>query len=92
VFDINVKLPQDVVKRAASQQWYDEITLNKKPIRNEGRFRITAPVADNGYESQISPVQIDKGGNNVLEVRFKYPGYKVLEISAMAQVPLIRKN
>ena len=92
VFDINIKLPQDVARKAASEQWYQEITLNKKPIRNEGRFRITAPVADNNYESQISPVQLDKEGNNVLEIRFKYAGYKVLEISAMAQVPIIRKN
>jgi len=92
VFDVNIKLPQDVARRAGTEQWYEEITLNKKPIRNEGRFRITAPVADNNYESQISPVELDKDGNNVLEIRFKYPGYKVFEISAMAQVPIIRKN
>ena len=92
VFDINIKLPPEVAQKAGSEQWYQEITLNKKAIKNEGRFRITAPVAGNGFESQISPVQMDKAGNNVLEVRFKYPGYKVFEISTMAQVPLIRKN
>ncbi len=92
VFDVNIKLPQDVARKAGTEQWYQEITLNRKPIRNEGRFRITAPVADNNYESQISPVELDKDGNNVLEIRFKYPGYKVFEISAMAQVPIIRKN
>ncbi len=92
VFDVNIKLPPDVARKAGSEQWYDEITLNRKPIRNEGRFRITAPVANNNFESQISPVELDKGGNNVLEIRFKYAGYKVLEISAMAQVPIIRKN
>ncbi len=92
VFDINIKLPQEVVQKAGSEKWYDEITLNKKEIKNEGRFRITAPVAANGYEAQISPVQMDKVGNNVLEVRFKYQGFRVFEVSAMAQVPLIRKN
>jgi hypothetical protein len=92
VFDVSIKLPPDVAKKAASQQWYDEITLDKKPIRNEGRFRITAPLPDNDYESQISPVQMDKAGNNILEVRFKHQGFEVLEISTMAQVPIIRKN
>lgn len=92
VFDINFKLPPEVAQKAGSEQWYQEITLNRKPIKNEGRFRITAPVASNGYESQISPVEMDKAGNNVLEVHFKYPGLRVFEISAMAQVPLIRKN
>jgi hypothetical protein len=92
VFDINIKLPPEVAQKAGSEQWYQDITLNKRPIKNEGRFRITAPVAANNYESQISPVQMDKAGNNVLEVHFKYPGFKVFEVSAMAQVPLIRKN
>ncbi|MDH3252875.1 MAG: hypothetical protein OEM41_08790, partial [Ignavibacteria bacterium] len=59
---------------------------------NEGRFRITSPTADNNYESQVTPVQMDKDGNNILEVRFSYPGFRVFEVSAMAQVPIIRKN
>jgi hypothetical protein len=92
VFDITVKLPQEIAARAGSAQWYEEITINKKPIKNEGRFRITAPKADNNYESLITPVQMDKEGNNILEIRFKYPGYRAFEISAMAQVPIIRKN
>jgi hypothetical protein len=92
VFDITIKLPQEVAAKAGTEQWYQEITINKKPIKNEGRFRITSPKADNNYESLISPVQMDKEGNNILEVRFKYPGYRVFEISAMAQVPIIRKN
>jgi len=92
VFDITVKLPQEVAARAGSEQWYQEITINKKPIKNEGRFRITAPNAGNNYESLITPVQMDKAGNNILEIRFKYPGYRTFEISAMAQVPIIRKN
>lgn len=92
VFDITLKLPADVAEKAAKEQWYKEITINKKPIKNEGRFRISAPRADNNYESLVSPVQMDKEGNNILEVRFMYPGFRVLEISAMAQVPIIRKN
>ena len=92
VFDITVKLPPEVAAKAGSEQWYKEITINKKPIKNEGRFRITAPRAENNYESLISPVQMDKDGNNILEVRFMYPGYRVFEVSAMAQVPIIRKN
>ena len=46
VFDITVKLPPEVAARAGSEQWYKEITINKKPIKNEGRFRITAPRAE----------------------------------------------
>ena len=92
VFDVNIKLPRELVQKADREQWYDAITINKKPIKNEGRFRITSPTADNGYESLITPVQMDKGGRNILEVRFRYPGYRIFEISAMAQVPIIRKN
>jgi hypothetical protein len=92
VFDITIKLPPEIAAKAGTEQWYQEITINKKPIKNEGRFRITAPKADNNYESLITPVQMDKEGNNILEIRFKYPGYRAFEISAMAQVPIIRKN
>jgi hypothetical protein len=92
VFEINIKLPKEVAEKAGAEQWYESITINKKPIKNEGRFTITSPAADNNYESQVSPVQMDKEGNNILEVRFKYPGYKVFEVSTMAQVPIIRKN
>ncbi len=92
VFEINVKLPQEIAARAGTEQWYESITINNTPIKNEGRFTITAPTADNNYESQISPVQMDKEGRNILEVRFKFPGFKVFEISTMAQVPIIRKN
>jgi hypothetical protein len=35
---------------------------------------------------------MDKAGRNILEIRFKYAGFRVFEISAMAQVPIIRKN
>jgi hypothetical protein len=92
VFDLNIKLPQDLATNARQSQWYESLTLDKKPVKNEGRFRITAPTAENNYESQITPVQMDKGGGNILEVKFKFKGYKVFEVSAMAQVPIIRKN
>jgi hypothetical protein len=92
VFDVNIKLPVEIAEHAKTKPWYDEITINKKLVKNEGRVRVTAPTADNGYEAQISPLQMDKAGNNVLEIKFSYPGLKVFEISAMAQVPIIRKN
>lgn len=92
VFDVNIKLPVEIAKNAAGKQWYDQITINNKIIKNEGRVKITAPMASNNYEAQISPVQMDKGGKNVLEVRFKYPAFKVFKVSVMAQKPIIKKN
>jgi hypothetical protein len=91
VFDVNIKLPKEIAE-AKGESWYDRITINNNPIKNEGRFRITAPLPDNNYESQITPVQMDKAGNNILEVRFKKAAFKVYEISAMAQVPIMKKN
>jgi hypothetical protein len=92
VFDVNIKLPRELAEGAGREQWYDLITINNTPIKNEGRFRITSPTSDNGYESQITPVQMDKEGRNILEVRFKKSSYRVYEISAMAQVPIMKKN
>ncbi|HMK39154.1 MAG TPA: hypothetical protein VK569_07415 [Bacteroidota bacterium] len=92
VFDVNIKLPRELAEGAGREQWYDRITINNTPIKNEGRFRITSPSSDNGYESQITPVQMDKEGKNILEVRFRKSSYKVYEISAMAQVPIMKKN
>ena len=92
VFDVNIKLPRELAEGAGREQWYDLITINTTPIKNEGRFRITSPTSDNGYESQITPVQMDKEGRNILEVRFKKSSYRVYEISAMAQVPIMKKN
>ena len=92
VYDVNVKLPQEVAEKAGQQQWFESITIDKKPIKNEGRFRVTSPTAENNYEALITPVQMDKEGKNILEVRFKYPGFRVFEVSTMAQVPIIRKN
>ncbi len=92
VYDITVKLPKEIAERAGREQWYQTITIDRKPIKNEGRYRITAPGPENNYESLITPVQTDREGNSVLEVRFRYPGYRAFEVSAMAQVPIIRKN
>ena len=41
---------------------------------------------------RITPVQMDKGKDNVLEVRFNHSSMKVFEVSAMAQKPIIKKN
>lgn len=92
VFDINIKLPKEVAQNAGSKQWYEYITMNGNVLKNEGRFRIVAPAADNNYECQISPVQMVKDSDNILEVKFKYPALKVFEVSAMAQKPIIKKN
>ncbi|MBL7996005.1 hypothetical protein JNM05_11600 [bacterium] len=92
VFDINIKLPEEVAQSSGLSQWYDEITINKKAIKNEGRFSITSPTAGNSYECQITPVQMSKGGDNILEVRFKHNSFKVFEVSVMAQKPIIKKN
>ena len=49
-------------------------------------------MTSNNYEAQISPVQMDKEGRNVLEVRFKYSAFKVFKVSVMAQKPIIKKK
>ncbi len=92
VYEINIKLPEEIAKNAANQKWYEKITLNGEELKNEGRIKIIAPTASNDYECKISPVQMDAGGRNILEVTFKFPSYKIYEISVMAQKPLIRKN
>lgn len=92
VFDVNIKLPEEVSRSASTRQWFKEITINKKPIKNEGRFTISSPTAENGYESVITPVQMNKGQDNILEVRFNHSSFKVFEVSVMAQKPLIKKN
>lgn len=92
VFDINIKVPKEIADKAGASQWFTAMTLNKKLIKTEGHMRITAPTADNDYEAQITPVQMDKAGDNIIEVRFNYPSFKLFEVSVMAQVPLIRKN
>jgi hypothetical protein len=92
VFDVNIKVPPEVADRAGKQQWFTVMTLNKKVVKTEGHMRVIAPTADNDYEAQITPVQMFKNKDNIIEIRFKYPSFQLFEVSVMAQVPLIRKN
>ncbi|MBN2036480.1 MAG: hypothetical protein JW768_07030 [Chitinispirillaceae bacterium] len=92
VYDVNIKLPKEVAQNAASTQWYETIKLNKKLLKNEGRFTITAPTAENDYVCQMTPVQMSKEKTNVLEIVFKYPAFKVVQVSVMVQKPIIKKN
>jgi cell fate (sporulation/competence/biofilm development) regulator YmcA (YheA/YmcA/DUF963 family) len=92
VYDINIKLPKELAENAAAEQWYDKISLNKKELKNEGRFSITAPSASNDYECQISPVQMNKGKGNILEISFSHASFKVHSLSVMVQKPIIKKN
>ncbi len=92
VYDVNIKLPKEIAANAAQQQWYDRITLNNRELKNEGRFTISAPTAENGYECQITPVQMTKGKNNILEITFSHPSFKAHPISVMVQKPIIKKN
>jgi hypothetical protein len=92
VYDVNIKLPKEVAQNAAASQWYDEILLNKKQLKNEGRFSISAPSATNDYECQITPVQMNKGQSNILEVNFTYRAFKPFTVSVMVQKPIIKKN
>jgi len=91
VYDVNIKLPKEIAENAATQQWYEAISLNKKLLKNEGRFSITAPSASNDYECQITPVQMNKGKANMLEITFNHPSFKVHPVSIMVQKPLIKK-
>ena len=91
VFDVNITIPLELAQNAEQKAWFDEININKKQIKNEGRFHITAPTSANNYESQITPVQINKGSTNILEIKLKYDGFKAFEVSVMAQKPIIRK-
>ncbi len=92
VYDVNIKLPQYIAKNAASEQWYEKITLNKKLLKNEGRFTISAPVAKNNYECQVTPVRMQKDKNNFLDIYFRLNSYKVHTLSVMAQKPIIKKH
>jgi hypothetical protein len=92
VYDVNIKLPKDVAENAGTEQWYNAISLNKILLKNEGRFSISAPSATNNYECQITPVQMNKGKGNILEITFEHNSFKVHQVSVMVQKPLIKKN
>ena len=92
VYEVYIRLPKEVAENASTAQWYDKITLNKKVVKNEGRFSITSPLASNGYECQITPLRAVKDGDSVLEVHFTHPSFKVQQVSIMAQKPIIKKH
>ncbi|MBF0430943.1 MAG: hypothetical protein HQK83_06665 [Fibrobacteria bacterium] len=92
VYDVNIKLPEEIAKNATSEQWYEKITLNKTPLKNEGRFTITAPNAENNYECQLSPVRMKKDESNYVDIYFKHNSFKPIPISVMAQKPIIKKH
>jgi hypothetical protein len=92
VYDVNIKLPKVIAQNAATQQWYDKITLNKKELKNEGRFTISAPTAATDYECQITPVQMTKGKGNILDITFSHKSFTVHPVSVMVQKPIIKKN
>lgn len=92
VYDVNIKLPKTVAKNAATKQWYDKITLNKKILKNEGRFTISAPTPSSNYECQITPMRVRKDKSNILDIYFSHNSFKVFNISVMVQKPIIKKN
>jgi len=91
VFDVNLTLPPELAKNTEQKAWFDEITINGKQIKNEGRFHITAPTSANNYESQITPVQLNKGSVNILQIKLQANTFMAFEVSVMAQRPIIRK-
>jgi hypothetical protein len=92
VYEVNIKLPKSLAKSASSKKWYEKMTMNKKLLKNEGRFSITAPDPANSYISKVAPLQVNKSGDNVLEVHFKANSFRVYEVSIMAQKPLMKKH
>lgn len=91
-WDVNVKLPKEVAKDAGSASWYEQMTMNKKVLKPEGRFTITAPTSENNYTALIAPLEVVKNGDSVYEVQFKHNSFKVFEVSINAQEPILRKN
>jgi hypothetical protein len=93
VWDVNIKLPKTVARpRGKKKAWYEAMTMNRKPLKNEGRFSIIAPTAANKWECQITPLQARKGKNNYLDVYFSHPSFRVFTVSVMVQKPIIKKN
>ena len=92
VYDVNIVLPRELAKNASKKKWYNKITMNKKQLKNEGRFTITAPTKANKYQCQITPVRMKKNGSNLLDITFTHNSFKVFPISVMVQKPIIKKN
>jgi hypothetical protein len=92
VYDVTVKLPKAIAANAGSEKWYEKISLNDKPLKNEGRFRITAPTAENNFECQIGPVRMKPDYNNKLDIFFWHPSHRIHTVSVMVQKPIIKKH
>lgn len=90
-YDVNIKLPKAVASSGGAS-WYEQMTMNKDILKPEGRFTITTPNASNDYTALVTPLQVVKDADSVLEVRFKHNSFKVFEVSVMAQKPILRKN
>ncbi len=90
VYDLNIKLPAEVGQKGGA--WYQQMTMNKKVLKPEGRFSIVAPGKSNNYTALVTPLSVEPKGDNVLEVRFKQKGLKVFPVSVMAEKPILRKN
>ena len=92
VYDVSIKLPRELAQNASAKSWYQKMTMNKKILKPQGRFTITTPNAKNNYTALLTPLSVEKNADSVLEVRFKYKGLRVFEVSLMAQKPILRKN
>ncbi len=92
VYDVNIKLSKAIAGNAATKQWFESITINGEPIKNEGRYTITAPTAGNEYECQITPVRMRADKSNQLDIAFDHPSFGVHPLSVMVQKPIIKKN
>ncbi len=92
VYDVNIKLSKAIAGNAGTNQWFESITINGEPIKNEGRYTITAPTAGNDYECQITPVRMRADKSNQLDIAFDHPSFGVHPLSVMVQKPIIKKN
>jgi len=55
-----------------------KILLNKKVVKTEGTCALSRD-GDNNYEAQITPVQVSKDRDNIIEIQFNYPSFQLLK-------------
>ena len=91
VWDVTLKLPKEIGEQAEFRKWFTQMKMGGKVLKNEGRFSISAPDPKDSYKVKITPVQAKKGQTNIFEITFTHPKFKVFEISAMVQRPIIKK-
>ena len=91
VWDVTLKLPKEIGEQSEFRKWFRTIKMDGKEIKNEGRYSITSPDPKDNYKMQVTPVQAKKGKTNVFEIVFTHPEFKVFEISAMLQRPIVKK-